>query len=45
MLTDIISALIVYVEMEKYRQSKIKFYHNTLKKLGGFEINNTQIGA
>ena len=36
MLTDIISALIVYVEMKNYRTSKVKFYHDTLKKLGGF---------
>ena len=45
MLCDIISALTVYIEIENYKTSKINFYHNTLKKLGGFEINNAQIEA
>ena len=43
MLCDIISALTVYIEIENYKNSKVKFYHNTLRKLGGFEINNAQI--
>ena len=44
-LSDIISALVVYIEIENYEKSKVMFYHNTLKKLGGFEINNAQISA
>lgn len=45
MLSDIISALIVYIEIPAYQEAKIKFYNKTLKKIGGFELNAVQVQA
>lgn len=42
---DIISALIVFIEIPAYKQAKINFYQNTLRKIGGYEINVVQICA
>lgn len=42
---DIISALIVFIEIPAYKQAKVNFYENTLRKIGGYEINAMQICA
>ena len=42
---DIISALIVFIEIPAYKAAKINFYQNTLQKIGGYEINAVQICA
>lgn len=42
-LLDIITALIIYIEIPQYKEQKILFYQNVLKKIGGFEINNIQL--
>ena len=42
-LLDIITAIIIYIEVPEFKQEKIKFYQNILRKIGGFEINNVQI--
>lgn len=42
-LSDIISALIVYIEIPAYECAKANFYTKTLKKIGGFELNAVQI--
>lgn len=44
-LSDIISALIVYIEIPAYQFAKINFYNKTLKKIGGYELNAVQIQA
>ena len=41
-LTDIIIALVAFVEMERFKREKSLFYVNMLKKLGGYEINQVQ---
>lgn len=45
MLSDIISALIVYIEIPAYQAAKVNFYTKTLKKIGGYELNALQIEA
>lgn len=42
-LLDIITALIVFVEIPTFKKQKIEFYQNVLKRIGGFEINSVQI--
>ena len=44
-LSDIISALIVYIEIPAYQKGKVKFYNKTIQKIGGFELNAVQIQA
>lgn len=44
-LSDIISALIAYIEIPAYRFAKVNFYNKTIKKIGGFELNAVQIQA
>lgn len=44
-LSDIISALIVYIEIPAYQFAKINFYNKTIKKIGGYELNAVQIQA
>jgi hypothetical protein len=44
-LSDIISALVVYIEIPAYQFAKINFYQKTLKKIGGYELNAVQIQA
>lgn len=44
-LSDIISALIVYIEIPAYQFAKINFYNKTLKKIGGYELNAVQVQA
>lgn len=44
-LADIISALIVYIEIPAYQFAKINFYNKTLKKIGGYELNAVQVQA
>ena len=41
-LTDIIIALVAYVEMGRFRVEKSRFYEGFLRKLGGYEINLVQ---
>ena len=39
MLVDIITALICYILIDEYKKEKKKHYMNTIKKIGGYEIN------
>ena len=45
LLTDIIAALLVYIELEEYKKNKVRFYHEMWRRIGGFEINSVQIKA
>lgn len=42
LLTDIIIALVGFVEMDRFKREKAELYVNFLKKLGGYEINQVQ---
>lgn len=42
-LLDIITAIIIYIEIPEFKQEKISFYQNILRKIGGFEINTVQL--
>lgn len=41
-MCDIITALIAYVEIERYKRQKAEFYNKAMKKIGGYEINLVQ---
>lgn len=41
-LTDIIIALVGFIEIDRFKKEKSTFYINMLKKLGGYEINQVQ---
>ena len=41
-LTDIIIALVAFVEIDRFKLEKTRFYEGFLRKLGGYEINLVQ---
>jgi hypothetical protein len=41
-LTDIIIALVAYIEIERFRVEKAEGYRNVWRKVGGYEINLVQ---
>jgi hypothetical protein len=42
LLTDIIIALVAFIEIDRFKREKSLFYENVLRKLGGYEINQLQ---
>lgn len=41
-LSDIVAALIVYIQIPKFKRVKASFYESVLRKIGGYEINMVQ---